>query len=106
MKTKQWLISAIGALALGGAAALPAQAAPATAAIQLGLGPAAAVDTGVEQVRDRCYRRHGRWFCSKRRHFYHYGPGIRLYFGPSRHWGSHRGNWRHHHGRRHHRHHR
>jgi len=81
MKRKTWLISAMGALALG-LLMVPAQAAP-VSGVTGGLKIAAGENAGVEKVhrRYRHYRRH-----------HHYGyrsywrrPGIHFYFGHRRH---------------------
>lgn len=96
MRLSNWLLSAVGAVALG-ALAMPAQAAPVGA---LTGNAAAAQEQGAsmaEQVRHRCYRRFGEWVCPRHRYYRHYGygPGINLYFGKRRH------HHRHHKHRRH-----
>jgi hypothetical protein len=95
MRSSHWLVSAIGALALG-VLAMPAQAAPAGGALTG--NAAAAQEQGAslaEQVRHRCYRRHGQLFCPRHRYYRHYGyrPGFSFYFGPRRHHHRHWRRW-------------
>ena len=84
MKRRNWLLSAVGALALG-FLVVPAQAAP-MSGMAGDLKTATDVTSGVQQVHRRHYRhRHYR----KYRHLRHYryyrrSPGIQLYIGPRR----------------------
>ena len=72
MKLKNWLIPAIGALALG-FLAVPGQSAPA-GGVTGDLKIAAGENAGVEKAHYRRYR-----------HYRHYRPGVYLYFGHRRH---------------------
>jgi len=82
MKLKNWLIPAIGAVALG-LLTVPGQAAP-TGGVTGDLKIAASENAGVEKAHYRRYRhRHYR-------HYRHYRPGIHLYFGHRRHYRHHR----------------
>jgi hypothetical protein len=96
------LITALASTVLG-FLVVPAQAGPATG-VAGDLKPIAGESAGIEQVRHRCYWRHGDWRCPRHRYRRHYdGPGFHLYFGPRRHhyryWRHHNRNWRHHHRR-------
>ena len=96
MKRKTWLISAMGALALG-LLMVPAQAAP-VSGVTGGLKIAAGENAGVEKVHRRGYRHrhykkrhryHGYHSYRRYRHHgyrsYRRGPGIHFYFGHRRH---------------------
>jgi hypothetical protein len=99
MRSTSSLVTALAVTMLG-FLAVPAQAAPATGPAG-NLKPAAGENALVEQVRHRCYWRHGHLRCPRHRYRRHYyAPGFRFYFGPQRH---HHRHWRHHH-RRHGRH--
>ena len=94
MRLSNWVVSAIGALALG-FLAMPVQAAPAGALMG---NAAAAQEEGAsmaEQVRHRCFWRYGRLHCPRHHRYYRYGysPGINLYFGGRRHHRHHRRHW-------------
>jgi hypothetical protein len=92
MRLSNWVVSAVGALALG-VLAMPAQAAPAGA---LTGNAAAAQDEGAsmaEQVRHRCFWRYGRWHCPRHYRHYGYGPGFGIYFGGRRHHHRHWRRW-------------
>ena len=100
MRLRHWLVSAIGAAALG-LLVVPAQAAPVGALT--GNGPAAqeAGTSEAEQIRHRCYRHRGHWHCPRHRGarvygYYgyapYYSPGIALYIGP-RHRHRHHRHW-------------
>ena len=102
MGMRHWLLSAIGAAALG-LLAVPAQATPVGALT--GNGPAAqeAGASGAEQVRHRCYRHRGHWHCPRHRSrayggYYgyapFYSPGINLYIGPKYRHHRHHRRWR------------
>lgn len=98
MKRRNWLLSAVGALALG-FLVVPAQAAP-VSGMAGDLKTATDVTSGVHQVHRRHYRhRHYRKHRQLRnyrhyRHYRHYrrSPGIQLYIGPrqnNRYYGRH-----------------
>lgn len=89
MKRSISLALATGALALGFVAA-SAQAAPLTSPPG-DLKTAAGENSGIEQVRHRCYWHRGHWHCPRHRHYRYYEPGFRFYYGPRRHY--HRRHW-------------
>ena len=69
----------------------PAQAAPTSGAGSL--KAVAGNGIGVEQVRHRCYWRHGYWHCPRHHyHPYYYAPGI--YFERGRRHHHYRDHWR------------
>lgn len=114
-----WLSAALGALAMGFAAA-PASAAP-TSGLRAGEA-ISSQSSPVEQARHRCYSRRGVLHCPRHgyRRYYqyygspyddgyygpysgynsYYGPGFGLYFGGGHHGGGHHGGG--HHGGGHH----
>jgi hypothetical protein len=74
MKYASGLSAASAVLLLGLFA--PAQAAPA-GGMAGSLKAVADESSGVEQVRHRCYWRHGYWHCPRHRYYpYSYAPGI------------------------------
>lgn len=111
MKLRYATLSSVAGLGLVTLLALPARAAPVSAA-DIAAG---ARESNVENVASygrRCWRRHGKLYCRRyvRRAYPHaywgpgwgYGPGFSLYFGGGGHRGWHGGH-RHHGGGRHHR---
>jgi hypothetical protein len=93
MRLSHWMVSTIGAAALG-FLVMPAQAAPVGALTGNGAAAQQEGASAAEQVRHRCYRRFGEWICPRHRYYRHYGygPGINLYFGGRRH--HHHRHWR------------
>jgi len=93
------VLPVVAAMALAGAMATPASAAPYGAGVAKTEALSESAATQVHYRRyQHCHRRHGRRYCHGHRRYYRSGgPGISLYFGGSRrHHGHHRRGRRHH----------